>query len=346
MGLLYANSFEDQDATSWRATGFVSGLEFTFASSGGPFDNGAYGRSGNDAFYLLWEDDTAHDVSYYSFYGRSDRYDSGDWCSDNEASYANGRVRYGWGSASHLGQVTMNPWRSAGDGGICVRGTQYNTMSPCAVDTWYHFEVKLDATNNTVTVKRDSVVVFDQTVTNYDPIAEFGMGAPNQYQVSIDHVVVWDDQGSGLTTWTGPMLVLSYVPNANGSVSGNFTGSDGNSVDNYALVDENPYSDSDYLYGSTGQRETFNFEDLSTGYEIYGVDFAARIKQHIVSATWVRPVSIESGTTYFGSESQSSPSTYVRRHYPFALTPGGSTWNASRFNAAQFGLAVQGSSTG
>jgi len=110
----------------------------------------------------------------------------------------------------------------------------------------------------------------DLTSANTDP---HGYGDLNKFQFEttttggnylspalLDDIALNDTTGSDNNAIPDDGQVFALFPNANGD-SSQFTGSDGNSTDNYALVDENPPSGSDYVQSNTsGHKDLYNLQ--------------------------------------------------------------------------------------
>lgn len=92
----------------------------------------------------------------------------------------------------------------------------------------------------------------------------FGALASN----SIDDVYLLDGSGGAQNDYQGDINVLTRVPNANGASSA-WTGSDGNSVDNYLLVDDPAANTTDYVKASTsGLDDLYGAEDVPSTYTV------------------------------------------------------------------------------
>ncbi len=120
-------------------------------------------------------------------------------------------------------------------------------------NAWRHIESKVyfDNSAGTVEVRVEGVVVLDLNTLDTNPTqcAQVAIGVSvdnasvNQLAYFKD-VVFWDGTGSENTDFVGPCGVYRLTPNAD--VSSGWTPSTGS--DDYALVDEAPPVDSDYIY--------------------------------------------------------------------------------------------------
>lgn len=76
----------------------------------------------------------------------------------------------------------------------------------------------------------------------------------------VDDLAINDASGSSENTWCGEGEVICLRPNGNGDNS-DWTGSDGNSTDNYLLVEEFPPDTADYVQSNTsGQIDDYALE--------------------------------------------------------------------------------------
>jgi hypothetical protein len=130
----------------------------------------------------------------------------------------------------------------------------------------------------------------------------------------------------------------ALAPNGNGSYS-QFTGSDANSTDNYALVDELPFSDTDYVEsGTAGEIDTYQYPDLPyTNGSVKGVQQSVRAKNSDAGARSLQFVCRIGGTDYLGGTvalaSSWSIYTCVWEKNPAT----NAAWTVAEVNAAEFG---------
>lgn len=160
-------------------------------------------------------------------------------------------------------------------------------------------------------------------------------------ETHIDDVYVINHTGAINNAPLGNVRVQTIFPNANGATSG-FTGSDGNSVDNYLLVDETNYSAADYVDGAAvGNKDTYGFGDLavSTG-TVYGVSVNINGLRTDTDPRSVAPVVRHSGTDYDGSNiALAAGATWHQQ--AFETNPGtGVAWTVADVNGAEIGMKV------
>jgi hypothetical protein len=140
----------------------------------------------------------------------------------------------------------------------------------------------------------------------------------------------------------GDVRVESLLPNGNGN-SSQLVGSDGNSTDNYLLVDETPYnSDTDYVESSTvGNKDTYAFGNLTpTSGTILAVQARLLAKKTDAGTREFKPV-YRSGSTEVDGATMTLTSGYTVSGTDIQETkPGGGAWTISDVNAAEFGVKV------
>lgn len=166
----------------------------------------------------------------------------------------------------------------------------------------------------------------------------------NSAAVYIDDLYICDGTGSAPTNdFLGDCRVEALFPNGNGNTS-NGTGSDGNSVDNYLLVDENgpgPNSDTDYVeWASVGDKDTYTFTNLTpTLGSVFGVQMLPFARKTDAGFRKVVSVARLSGTETDSSDKSLSTSY---SYYPDIreTKPGGGSWSITDVNNAEFGLKV------
>jgi hypothetical protein len=128
--------------------------------------------------------------------------------------------------------------------------------SALSTATWYRIEMTYDSTtlaSTTCDARIDGVSFASGTVDLVATPNAFGcytIGADATLDYIVDDLAINDSAGSFENTWPGEGEVIVLRPNGNGATS-NFTGSDGNSTDNYLLVDEVPPDSADYVGSGT-----------------------------------------------------------------------------------------------
>lgn len=160
---------------------------------------------------------------------------------------------------------------------------------------------------------------------------------------TIDDVYMCDGTGGSYDDYLGDCRVQTVYPNGNGN-SSVLVGSDGNSTDNYLLVDEasTPNDATDYVESSTpGDEDTYAYGNLSAASgSVHGIQIIPRARKTDAGTRSIVTVARHSGT-----EEDSAAMTlnttwgYVGRDLR-QTKPGGGAWSISDINAAEFGVKV------
>lgn len=219
------------------------------------------------------------------------------------------------------------------------------------VDTWKYVEMKtvLHDTTGVVQVRVDGTLVID--LQNIDTknggtdgvIDNIEFTRPSFTSFYYDDIYIFN--GAGATNnnfFNGNARVRSSVPSGNGNTS-QLVGSDSNSTDNYALVDEIPPSLTDYVGSSTtGNKDTYAFPDLPDATGVIGaVQISALAAKMDAGAASAALVTRHSATDYDSSDKAlTTTPTYV--YEVQEVNPGTSAaWTISEVNAAEFGFKVR-----
>jgi hypothetical protein len=168
-----------------------------------------------------------------------------------------------------------------------------------------------------------------------------GTGGPSTSTL-YDDIYIADTSGSLNNDFLGDVRVDAYRPNANGT-SSQLTGSDGNSTDNYLLVDETTVNDdTDYVESSTaGHKDLYGFPALAyTAASILGVQINAMARKDDSGTRSLTPVT-RSGSTDYDGTSQSLATSYLDYREIRETDPAtSSAWTQSNLEAAEFGVKV------
>jgi hypothetical protein len=236
-----------------------------------------------------------------------------------------------------------------GDAGAELGRTGTGVLS--AANTWYYLEMKCVLHDTTGEIKVNVNGVNKLNLTNKDTK---NAGTESVYSfiriyspftsAYFDDMYIMNGAGSVNNDIVGECRVRTIRPNGNGTTSG-MTGSDGNSTDNYLLVDETVFSTgtADYVESSVDNtKDTYAFEDLpeSTG-TIIGVQYSAYAQKSDAAAR-----SFAFVTRSGGSESDGADTTLSTGFATYTLlleqNPVTSTaWTISSVNGAEFGVKVR-----
>lgn len=223
------------------------------------------------------------------------------------------------------------------------------------VDTlWHHIQVKVVISD---TVGEIVVIMDGVTEISLSGIDTRNAGAGVISQVRLgacgatgtgarchswwDDFAVADSSGSVNNTYLGDIRVEAIFPNGNGN-SSVLVGSDGNSTDNYALVDETGSPDTaDYVESSTvGDKDTYAFTDLVAS---NGSVLAVQVLPY-AQKTDAGSRSIASVARLSGTEADSANVSLTNSWQYLGdireTKPGGGSWTISDVNSAEFGVKV------
>lgn len=190
-----------------------------------------------------------------------------------------------------------------------------NTTNPVFTGTeWHYIEVKIVFNDSTGSVLIHDNGVQVLSLTSQDTNATGGSSITTNVSVGYCHAATtgaqayYDDFYIHQDTMQGDIHMKTLFPNANGTNS-SFTGSDGNSTDNYALVDEAAPSESDYVGSSTvGHKDTYGLQDLSvSSADIKCVAAVGLIGNSDAGARTGRQIILRGGS--YGNGASRSPST-------------------------------------
>lgn len=152
---------------------------------------------------------------------------------------------------------------------------------------------------------------------------------------------ILDGTGTTNNNFLGDVAVRTLSPAGNGN-SSQLVGSDGNSVDNYLLVDEHPYSGTDYAGSATvGQKDTYAMSDLPVGVSsVYAVQIAGTMAKSDASLAQARYV-LRSGATDYGGTTRALSTSYIGYYELYTTNPAtGLAWTPTQVNAIEAGMEV------
>lgn len=218
------------------------------------------------------------------------------------------------------------------------------TGGSLAATSWYAVEiyVKVADSGGRVTVKVDGTTRVDftgdtkngGTSSNLDLLRFAGNGVAVLY----DDLYVCDATGSSpYNTFLGDVRVAPLIP----SGAGNSTGMTPSTGANYTTQDERAYSATDYVTGSSGQKDTYALGDLPSGVAtILAVKAVVIAKKTDAGALSARTV-VRSGSTDYVGSSVSLGTTDALLSTDYLTDPNtSSAWTTSNVNALQAGAEV------
>jgi hypothetical protein len=235
--------------------------------------------------------------------------------------------------------------------GSVAIGASYTLPNPLA---WHYYEVKMTVTDSTssgdIQLYIDGVQVLSlagsldskNTANAYcNQIKLFGGISSNA--LDFDDFYLLDTTGSAPdNTFLGDVRVSTTFPDNNGNYS-QFDGSDGNTTNNYQLVDDNPpNSDTDYVEsGDVGDRDSYSFSDWSNLSTVFGVQVNAYARKTDAATRQIALTTRMSGTDYDGS-AQTLGSQFANFIHLMTTRPTDSApWTQSDLNGAEFGQKVE-----
>lgn len=210
-------------------------------------------------------------------------------------------------------------------------------------------EVVFHASAGTVTVKVADTTVLTLTGQNTAPS---GTAQANRFRLlmrgnlaaRLDDLYINDDSGSAPeNTFFGESFVVeSIIPNGNGN-SSQWVGSDGNSTDNYLLVDDTGNNDTDYVKsGTLNDLDTYAMSNLSnaTGTIIGANHYFVARKDDVATRTIASAIRTNS-TNYVSANNKTMVGTYAAFVENRLLNPDTSLrFTVSEINALEVGQKV------
>lgn len=219
-------------------------------------------------------------------------------------------------------------------------------------NVWYYIEMKAKIHDSTGTAEvRLNTSSVQLTGTGLDT-RNGGAAAADRILLSsaisslaiasyFDDFYACDDQGSVNNDFLGDITIQSVFPNGNGN-SSMLVGSDGNSTDNYLLVDENPANgDTDYVSSATvNDKDTYAMGAITpTAGTIYAIKTKLVVRKDDAGAR-----NIASVVRLAGTEDTSADKTLSTTYQPLydihETKPGGGAWTVSDVNAMEVGVKV------
>lgn len=232
--------------------------------------------------------------------------------------------------------------RGSSGGTLLATGT-----TPVALNTWHYLEMSATISDTVGEVhirlngsSTDEVSFTGDTknggtATSIDRV-RFSIGISR-----LTDVYILNSTGTLNNTFLGDVVVRTLRPTGNGTDS-QLTGSDGNQVDNYALVDELPVNSADYVGSPTsGQCDTYTMADLPAGITtIYAMQINSRMAKDDATNGSVR-VALRSGGSLYYSAVRPLFTSYVGYYDLYETDPATSArWLVSSINTLEVGMEV------
>lgn len=158
-----------------------------------------------------------------------------------------------------------------------------------------------------------------------------------------DDIYLCNGAGTVNNSFLGPIAVEALYPSGNGTYS-QLVGSDGDSVDNYLLVDDAPDpSGTDYVGSPTdGNKDTYLFADLAAGSAVIpGVEVRMWAARSDANPKSIRRVHRRGGVDSVGAD-RALTTTYDSYEEVIELDPSdGAAWTVAKVNASEWGAEVR-----
>lgn len=234
--------------------------------------------------------------------------------------------------------------------GVSMGNTSDNALP--GIGSWKYLEVKLVVHNSagTIEVRSDGVSVFsasglDTQHAGTDLISavlpfQLGTGVGAGMQHDLDDIYICDGSGGVNNDFLGPVAVEALAPTADGVAS--WVGSDGNSVNNYDLIDY-PHSTADYVKSATVDADDrYVVANPTAGSDVKGVIVEAHAyKDGIGPPKELALLAHSGGTTSAGSDVALGTTATLHKRYldqnPVAAAP----WTYASLRDAEFGIRVR-----
>jgi hypothetical protein len=234
--------------------------------------------------------------------------------------------------------------RGSNGGTILATGTQpvfdsqwnYIEISVTVADAGGQVHVRLNGqTTDEVSYTGDTKNA--GTATTIDRI-NFAVGSGSRVS---DFYLLNDTGSAPNNTFLGDVVVRTLSPSGNGNYS-QLVGSDSDSVNNYQLVDEHPYSGVDYVgSATTGQKDTYAMSDLPAGVStVYGVQLNGLMAKSDASLAQSRLI-LRSGGSDYGGTTRALTTSFTGYYELYEQNPATATqWTPTDVNNMESGMEV------
>jgi len=159
----------------------------------------------------------------------------------------------------------------------------------------------------------------------------------------LDMVDATATQGRPFNDYLGPIRIEALRPIGTGDSSG-WTGSDGDQVDNYQLVDDpDQPSTADYVQAlESGQRDLYHYADPSFLGKVLAIDVLSHCSAPDGGSPKIKSVvKGGDGTIAVGAGTVPAVEWATRTDTIHTLDPSGEVWTTGKVAAAQFGIEME-----
>lgn len=314
--------------------------------------SGSFGRHGSKS-HFLWEERSLHKLfpDWQNTWIAGGAYYWNDYQAADAFNFQSGSTNAQWQVRLYFDPrtATLSVFRGGSNYDyVGVRLADY-VIPNYRGSAWYYLEMKVtihpSAGSAYVRVNGQQVIAI--TGVNTAALGTAGAncfcigspgGTPAWY---IDDLYLCDATGSVNNDFLGDIRVDPIYPSGNGN-SSQFAGSDGNSTDNYALVDETAQNgDTDYVEsGTVGNKDTYAFGDLaSASGTVFGLGLYPILKKTDAGSRSVCSIA-RLGGTEVDSADKVLGSSYAPYPDIRETKPGGGAWTITDINNAEFGIKV------
>lgn len=224
-------------------------------------------------------------------------------------------------------------WDLYVDGSLVAEGTT-------EIDTsyWHHVQIH---------VQISDTGQVDTKIEGFDDISYSGDTKPGSSSV-IEFVrlycsggggdAYWDDWVFGTGGWPGDIRMEPLTLNGD-TATINWDGSDGDQVDNYALLDEQGPNDNDYVESvTTGDQDKYTLEDFDiTNKDPIAVILWVRAKKDEADTHQIKLI-LDDGTTEDIGSAIDLLTSYLYLHRIDETAPSGGSWTDALLDALQVGI--------
>ena len=250
-------------------------------------------------------------------------------------------------SRTSTGQLVA---RRGTESGTVLWTTSANTIVP---GVWAYIELKVTLSDTVgvcdLQVNGSSLATFSGDTKNAgtSTVLESLVLTPNlPVQQTFDDLYVCNGAGSVNNNFLGDVVIETLYPNGNGN-SSQLLGSDGNSTDNYLLVDEpGTPSTSDFVGSPTvGQKDTYAFTNLVKVGSVFGVVAHAFAHKTDAGSVNGRILARPTSTDFAGPNFSPAVGTAASANgtkTTWELNPQTTAaWTTAEVNASEFGIEVR-----
>lgn len=246
------------------------------------------------------------------------------------------------------------------------RGTTSNNLGTSSYqipsDVWVYVEMKWEIANSIsaggieVRVNGSTILTVatssDSQATANAYATHFRIGGNTTLFNNAANTATFDDfyfadltgSAPAVNNFLGDIRVSTIFPNGNGNAN-QWLGSDGNSTDNYLLVDDTTDMDADSTYvqeSTTSEIDQYTFQDLASNItSVLAVAINTTVRRTDAGPRSIRNITRMSSTDYDnGADIATEASYQVKQTIQEGRPTDSAAWTASDVNSAQFGVKV------